>query len=152
MRDGALGGTGEPENLLKLLDVGSASSLAEQLGEVLHRVKVVVDSVMSGIGGVLWHPVRGFMGFLFWGINARGRCGCGLGLQSGGPTERFYESFSSYCASPAACCWCRFPAACFRWRKCFVDQIQPIQDNSNQRWASRRQTGSKNEGVQSERS
>ena len=27
--------------------------------------------------------------------------------------EGFYESFSSYCASPAACCWCRVPAACF---------------------------------------
>ena len=27
--------------------------------------------------------------------------------------ERFYESFSSYCVSPAACCCCRVPAACF---------------------------------------
>ena len=26
--------------------------------------------------------------------------------------EGFSESFSSYCASPAACCWCRVPAAC----------------------------------------
>ena len=28
-------------------------------------------------------------------------------------SEGFYESFSFYCASPAACCWCRVPAACF---------------------------------------
>ena len=27
--------------------------------------------------------------------------------------ESFYESFSSCCASPAACCWCRVLDACF---------------------------------------
>ena len=54
---------GDLQCLLELLDVLSAVRVAEYPGEVSDRVGVVVHSVASGIGGVLWYPVWGLTGF-----------------------------------------------------------------------------------------
>ena len=51
--------------LFELLDVCSAVRVAEQAGEMLDGVGVVVCPDMEGIGGVLWYPVRGLMGLQF---------------------------------------------------------------------------------------
>ena len=44
-----------------------AVRVAEHAGEVLDGVGVVVCSLLGGIGGVLWHPVRGLMGLRYGG-------------------------------------------------------------------------------------
>ena len=56
---------GDLQFLLELLDVCSAVSVAEHAGEMLDGVGVMVCSVVGGIGGVLWYPVRGPMGLPF---------------------------------------------------------------------------------------
>ena len=53
--------------LLELLDECPAVCAAEHAGEMLNGVGVMVCSVVGGIGGVLWYPVRGPMGFRVWG-------------------------------------------------------------------------------------
>ena len=53
---------GDLQSVLELLDVRPAVCVAEHAGEMLHGVGVVVCSVVGGIGGVLWYPVRGLMG------------------------------------------------------------------------------------------
>ena len=58
---------GDLQSLLELLDVRPAVCVAEHAGEVLDGVGVVVCPVMGGIGGVLWHPVRGLMGLGYGG-------------------------------------------------------------------------------------
>ena len=45
----------------------SAVRVAEHAGEMLDGVRVMVCSVVGGIGGVLWYPVRGPMGLRFRG-------------------------------------------------------------------------------------
>ena len=44
-----------------------AVCVAEHAGEMLDGVGVVVCSVVGGIGGVLWYPVRGLMGLGYEG-------------------------------------------------------------------------------------
>ena len=44
-----------------------AVCVAEHAGEMLDGVGVVVCSVVGGIGGVLWYPVRGLMGLGYGG-------------------------------------------------------------------------------------
>ena len=44
-----------------------AVCVAEHAGEMLDVVGVVVRSVVGGIGGVLWYPVRGLMGLGYRG-------------------------------------------------------------------------------------
>ena len=58
---------GDLQFLLELLDVCPAVRVAEHVGEMLDGVGVVVCSVLGGIGGVLWYPVRGLMGLWFGG-------------------------------------------------------------------------------------
>ena len=58
---------GDLQFLLELLDVCPAVRVAEHAGEMLDGVGVVVCSVVGGIGGVLWYPVRGLMGLRFGG-------------------------------------------------------------------------------------
>ena len=58
---------GDLQFLLELLDVCPAIRVAEHAGEMLDGVGVVVCSVVGGIGGVLWYPVRGPMGLRFGG-------------------------------------------------------------------------------------
>ena len=58
---------GDLQFLLELLDVCSAVCVAEHAGEMLSGVGVMVCSVVGGIGGVLWYPVRGPMGLRFGG-------------------------------------------------------------------------------------
>ena len=58
---------GDLQFLLELLDVCPAVCVAEHAGEMLDGVGVVVCSVVGGIGGVLWYPVRGLMGLRFGG-------------------------------------------------------------------------------------
>ena len=53
---------GDLQSVLELLDVRPAVCVAEHAGEMLDGVRVVVCSVVGGIGGVLWYPVRGLMG------------------------------------------------------------------------------------------
>ena len=53
--------------LLELLDVCQAVCVAKHAGKMLDGVGVVVCSVVGGIGGVLWYPVRGLMGLWFGG-------------------------------------------------------------------------------------
>ena len=55
--------------LLSLGVLGSSLGcpVAEYPGEVLDGVDLVVGSVMRGIGGVLWYPVWGLMGFWLGG-------------------------------------------------------------------------------------
>ena len=53
---------GDLQSVLELLDVRPAVCVAEHAGEMLDGVGVVVCSVVGGIGGVLWYPVRGLMG------------------------------------------------------------------------------------------
>ena len=48
--------------LLELLDVCLAVRVAEQAGEMLDGVRVMVCSVVGGIGDIFWYPVRGLMG------------------------------------------------------------------------------------------
>ena len=62
-----LSGRGDLQSLLELLDVCPAVCVAEHAGEMLDGVRVVVCSVLGGIGGVLWYPVRGLMGFGYGG-------------------------------------------------------------------------------------
>ena len=49
------------QSVLELLDVRPAVCVAKHAGEMLDGVGVVVCSVVGGIGGVLWYPVRGLM-------------------------------------------------------------------------------------------
>ena len=58
---------GDLQFLLELLDVCSAVCVAEYAGEMLDGVGVMVCSVVGGVGGVLWYPVRGPMGLRFAG-------------------------------------------------------------------------------------
>ena len=58
---------GDLQSLLELLDVCPAVCVAEHAGEMLDGVGVVVCSVVGGIGGVLWYPVRGLMGLRYGG-------------------------------------------------------------------------------------
>ena len=58
---------GDLQFLLDLLNVCPAPRVAEHAGEMLDRFGVVVCSVVGGIGGVLWYPVRGLMGLRFAG-------------------------------------------------------------------------------------
>ena len=51
---------GDLQFLGELLDVCPAVRVADELG-------VMVCSVVGGIGGVLWYPVRSLMGLRFWG-------------------------------------------------------------------------------------
>ena len=53
---------GDLQSVLEPLDVRPAVCVAEHAGEMLDGVGVVVCSVVGGIGGVLWYPVRGLMG------------------------------------------------------------------------------------------
>ena len=55
------------QSVLKLLDVRPPVCVAEHAGKMLDGVGVVVCSVVGGIGGVLWYPVRGLMGLRFRG-------------------------------------------------------------------------------------
>ena len=55
------------QSVLELLDVRPAVCVAEHAGEMLDGVGVVVRSVVGGIGGVLWYPVRGLMGLGYGG-------------------------------------------------------------------------------------
>ena len=52
---------GDLQFLPELLDVCPAVCVAEHAGEMLDGVGVMVCSVVVGIGGVLWYPVRGLM-------------------------------------------------------------------------------------------
>ena len=52
---------GDLQSVLELLNVRPAVCVAEHAGEMLDGVGVVVCSVVGGIGGVLWFPVRGLM-------------------------------------------------------------------------------------------
>ena len=52
---------GDLQSVLELLDVCPAVCVAEHVGEMLDGVGVVVCSVVGGIGGGLWYPVRGLM-------------------------------------------------------------------------------------------
>ena len=52
---------GDLQSVLELLDVRPAVCVAEHAGEMLDGVRVVVCSVVGGIGGVLWYPVWGLM-------------------------------------------------------------------------------------------
>ena len=54
-------------SLLELLDVCPPVCVAEHASEMFDGVGVVVCSVVGGIGGVLWHPVRGLMGLWYGG-------------------------------------------------------------------------------------
>ena len=58
---------GDLQPVLELLDVRPAVCVAEHAGEILDGVGVVVCSVVGGIGGVLWYPVRGLMGLGYGG-------------------------------------------------------------------------------------
>ena len=58
---------GDLQFLLELYDVCHAVCVAEHAGEMLDGVGVMVCSVVGGIGGVLWYPVRGPMGLRFGG-------------------------------------------------------------------------------------
>ena len=55
------------QSVLELLDMCPAVCVAEHAGEMLDGVGVVVCSVVGGIGGVLWYPVRGLMGLGYGG-------------------------------------------------------------------------------------
>ena len=50
------------------MDVRPAVCVAEHVGDMLDGVGVVVCSVVGGIGGVLWYPVRGLMGLGYRGM------------------------------------------------------------------------------------
>ena len=56
---------GDLQFLLELLDVCPAVRVAEHAGGMLDVAGIVVCSVVGGIGGVLWYPVRGLMGLRF---------------------------------------------------------------------------------------
>ena len=58
---------GDWQFLLELLEVCPALCVAEHAGEMFDGVGVMVCSVVGGIGGVLWYPVRGLMGLRFGG-------------------------------------------------------------------------------------
>ena len=58
---------GDLRSVLELLDVRPAVCVAEHAGEMLDGVGVVVCSVVGGIVGVLWYPVRGLMGLGYTG-------------------------------------------------------------------------------------
>ena len=58
---------GDLQSVLELLDVRLAACVAEHAREMLDGVGVVVCSVVGGIGGVLWYPVRGLMGLRYGG-------------------------------------------------------------------------------------
>ena len=58
---------GDLQFILELLDVCSTVSVAEYAGKMLDGVGVIVCSVVGGVGGVLWYPVRGPKGLRFWG-------------------------------------------------------------------------------------
>ena len=52
---------GDLQSVLELLDVRPAVCVAEHAAEMLDEFRIVVCSVVGGIGGVLWYPVRGLM-------------------------------------------------------------------------------------------
>ena len=58
---------GDLQSVLELLDVRPAVCVAKHAGEMLDGVLVVVCSVVGGIRGVLWYPVRGLMGLGYEG-------------------------------------------------------------------------------------
>ena len=58
---------GDLQSVLKLPDVRPAVCVAEHAGKMLDGVGVVVSSVVGGIGGVLWYPVRALMGLGYGG-------------------------------------------------------------------------------------
>ena len=58
---------GNLQSVLELLDVRPAVCVAEHAGEMLDAVWVVLCSVVRGIGGVLWYPVRSLMGLGYGG-------------------------------------------------------------------------------------
>ena len=58
---------GNLQFLLELLDVCQVVCVAEQAGKMLDGVGLMVYSVMGGIGGVPWYPVRGAMRLRFGG-------------------------------------------------------------------------------------
>ena len=60
------------QSVLELLDVRLAVCVAKHAGEMLDGVGVVVCSVVGGIGGVLWYPVRGLMGLGYGGYVLEG--------------------------------------------------------------------------------
>ena len=59
---------GDLQFLLELLDVCPAVCVAEHAGKMLDGVGVVVCSVVGGIGGVLWYPVRVLTGLGYGGL------------------------------------------------------------------------------------
>ena len=103
---------GDFQFLLELLDVCSAVCVAKQSGEMLDGVGVEAGSVVGGVRGVLWYPVRGMMGYRFWGVDAGGVCGGGPSLASGGlvgvwcaaalPGCRPFHSRIGVCGTPAS--------------------------------------------------
>ena len=58
---------GDLQSVPELLDVRPAVCFAEHAGKMLDGVGVVVCSVVGGMGGVLWYPVRGVMGLGYGG-------------------------------------------------------------------------------------
>ena len=58
---------GDLQSVLEPPDVRPAVCVAEHAGEMLDGVGVVVCSVVGGIGGILWYPVRGLMGLGYRG-------------------------------------------------------------------------------------
>ena len=75
---------GDLQFLLELLDLCPAVCVVEHAGEMLDGVGPMVCTVVGGIGGVLWYPVRVLMGLRFWGVCFGGVCGFGRGRGSGG--------------------------------------------------------------------
>ena len=58
---------GDLQSVLELLDVRPAVCVTAHEAELLDGVGVVVCSVVGGLGGVLWYPVRGLMGLAYEG-------------------------------------------------------------------------------------
>ena len=58
---------GDLQSVLELLDVRPAVCVAEHAGEMLDGVGVVICSVLGGIEGVLWYPVRSLMALGYGG-------------------------------------------------------------------------------------
>ena len=58
---------GDLQSVLVLPDVRPTVCVAEHAGEMVDGVGVLVCSVVGGIGGILWYPVRGLMGLGYGG-------------------------------------------------------------------------------------
>ena len=65
---------------------------------------------------------------LLWLRGGGGGLDPGMQVVAAVDLERFYESFRFYCASPAACCWCRVTAAFFD------GETAPDTRRPSQRW------------------